>query len=403
VASYRWCQPDDQARERKGHQVMGRFKSHVRRFAAALLTERLDPGRAAAAVFVGIFIGIVPIYGVQTLAAVGLALLFRLNKPLTVASTFINNPLLQPLIVVSSVELGGFLRSGSFHPWNLSTVAGAHIKEGLLSGEGLSALKGLLSWEGLLTWVVGSLALGVVVGGVGAALTAVAVYWKTPVNAGLRGRIRFVNRTYAGCPWFDRGFVRWKLRLDRIFGLIAAEGLGSGTVVDLGCGYGMALCFAAFGESDRRLVGCDLNAHRIAVARQALSALNAEVSVGDVRAFELPPAGLILILDVLQYLSAEEQLALLERCCLALTPQGRLIFRVHDRERGLWSTITMAFDGLLFRCERAGKRPLMLSAAQYQSGLEGAGMQVESRRFRNRLPLAHILYIAKKPPAETAP
>jgi trans-aconitate methyltransferase len=174
-------------------------------------------------------------------------------------------------------------------------------------------------------------------------------------------------------------------------------------VVDLGCGYGMALGFAAFGDPSRRLVGCDLDAHRIAVAREALGTLNADLSVADVRRLDLPPAGLILILDVLQYLPADEQQALLKRCCAALVPQGMLIFRVHDRERGLWSTITMAFDRLIFACGRAGVRPLMLSAAEYHSVLENAGMQVEQRRFRNRLPLAHILFIATKPLAEAAP
>jgi trans-aconitate methyltransferase len=156
--------------------------------------------------------------------------------------------------------------------------------------------------------------------------------------------------------------------------------------VDLGCGYGMALSFAAFGDSSRRLVGCDLDAHRIAAAREALSTLNADLSVADIRHFELPPAGLILILDVLQYLPADEQLALLKRCCAALAPHGILIFRVHDRERGLWSTITMAFDRLIFACGRAGVRPLMLAAAEYRSVLENAGMQVEERRFETVCP-----------------
>jgi hypothetical protein len=100
----------------------------------------------------------------------------------------------------------------------------------------------------------------------------------------------------------DRGFVRWKMRLDRIFSLLAAEDLGTGTVVDLGCGYGMALCFAAFGDQAAAWSAAILNAHRIAVAQQALRALNAETSVCDVRDFALPSAGLILILDVLQYL-----------------------------------------------------------------------------------------------------
>jgi SAM-dependent methyltransferase len=350
-----------------------------------LLKENLDPGHAAAAVFLGIFIGIVPIYGFQTLAAVGVALLFRLNKPLTVAGTFINNPLLLPLIVVASVDLGYFLRGSPFPPLNASSLTGAHLKEELLA------------------WVIGSVPLGILVGGVGAAITALVIQLKAPANPGLRDRIRFVNGLFARCARADRGFVRWKLRLDRIFGLLAAENLGSGTVVDLGCGYGMALGFAAFGDSSRRLVGCDLDAHRIAVARQALGALNADLSVADVRRLDLPPAGLILILDVLQYLPADDQQALLQRCCSALAPQGMLIFRVHDCERGLWSTITMAFDRLIFACGGAGVRPLMLSAAEYHSVLENAGMQVEQRRFRNRLPLAHILFIAKKPLAESAP
>jgi uncharacterized protein (DUF2062 family)/SAM-dependent methyltransferase len=376
-------QAKNRADDSEGHHVIGSFQARARQFATVLLKEDLTPGRAAAAVFLGLFIGIVPIYGFQLLAAVGVALLFKLNKPLTVAGTFINNALLRPLIIVSAVELGYLLRSGSFRPFHLSALTGAHMKEEILA------------------FVIGSVALGVLVGGTGAAITAVVIQVKTPANPGLRSRIRFVKQMFAQCDWADRSFVRWKLRLDRIFGLLAgslaAEDLGSGTVVDLGCGYGMALGLAAFGGSSRRLVGCDLDAHRIAVARQALSTLHAELSVADVRGVELPPAGLILILDVLQYLDAEEQLSLLQRCCAALVPNGLLIFRVHDRERGLWSVITLAFDRLVFACGRAGVQPVTLPAARYESVLVSAGMQVEERRFRNRLPLAHILFIARKP------
>jgi len=382
--SCRWYRPDGRTEDQAddGNYLIGRFQTRARQFLAALLKEGLEPGRAAAAVFVGIFIGIVPIYGFQTLAAVGAALFFKLNKPLTVAGTFINNPLLQPAIIVSSVEIGYFLRDGSFRAFHLSALTGAHMKEEMLA------------------FVIGSVVLGVLVGGVGAATTAVVIKLKAPTNPGLRDRVRFVNGMFAECPWADRKFVRWKLRLDRIFGLLASEDLGSGTVVDLGCGYGIALSFAAFGDSSRRLVGCDLDGHRIAVARKALSALNADLSVADIRSFELPPAGLILIMDVLQYLGADEQMTLLQRCCSALEPQGALIFRVHDRERGLWSTITMAFDRLIFAFGRAGIRPLTLCAAEYRRVLEGAGMRVEECRFRNRLPLAHILFIARKLSAE---
>jgi uncharacterized protein (DUF2062 family)/trans-aconitate methyltransferase len=379
--------------------VIRRFEARARKFLIPLLKEGLDPWHAAAAVFLGIFIGIVPIYGLQTLAAVGVACLFRLNKPLTVAGTFINNPVLLPLIVFSSVELGCLLRRGSFQPLNLSSLAAArtHINK-----------------EELFIWVIGSVALGILVGGVGGAITAVVVHLhlKASANSALRERVRYVNEMFAQSGLTARKFVRWKLRLDRVFELLvaelvagellAAENLGSGTVVDLGCGYGIALCFTAFGDDRRRLVGCDLNARRIAVARQALGTLNADVTVGDIRHFELPPAGLILILDVLQYLSATEQPALLKRCCSALVPDGILIFRVPDRELGLRSTIAMVFERLIFAIGGDGFRPRVLSIAEYRAALENAGMQLEVRRFQNRLPLAHVLFVARKPLTEAA-
>lgn len=369
--------------------MIRKFEAYARKFITPLLTERLDPWRAAAAVFLGIFIGIVPIYGLQTLAAVGAAVLFKLNKPLTVAGTFINNPLLQPLIVLSSVELGCLLIIGSFQPLSLSALAAARTH---------------ISKEQLLIWAIGSVALGILVGGVGAAITAVVVHLhlKASANSALGERIRFVKAMFAQCARPVREFVRWKLRLDRIFELLAAERLGSGTVVDLGCGYGMALCFAAFGDERRRLFGCDMDAHRIAVARQALGTLNADLTVADVRHFELPPAGLILILDVLQYLPTAEQPALLKRCCSALAPDGILIFRVHDGERGLRSAISMAFERLIFACGGDGFRPRMLSIGEYRAVLENAGMKLEERRFLNRLPLAHVLFVARKSLAEAA-
>lgn len=366
-----------------------RIKARSRNSVTSLLKERLDPGSAAAAVFLGIFIGIIPIYGLQTLAALGVALLFKLNKPLTVAGTFVNNPLLQPFIVFSSVELGCLLRLGSFQHLSLSSLADARNHIGK---------------EQIFIWVIGSVALGVVVGGIGAAITAAAVHRhrKASANSALRERMQFVNEMFAQSAIAARRFVRWKLRLDRIFELLAAENLGSGTVVDLGCGYGIALCLAAFGDKRRRLVGCDLDAQRIAAARQALSSLNAEVKVADIRQFELPQAGLILILDVLQYLPAAEQATLLQRCCSALLPDGILVFRVPDGERGLRSAIAMTIERLMFACGGVGFRPRMLAIAEYRGVLQNAGMQLEEHHFQNRLPLTHALFVARKSLAEEA-
>jgi hypothetical protein len=95
-------------------------------------------------------------------------------------------------------------------------------------------------------------------------------------------------------------------------------------------------------------------------------------------------------------------LALLKRCCAALEPGGRLIFRVHDRERGLRTALTLGLDRLLFSAEHVGARPMILSAAQYRSALSEAGCRSRCAAFRNRLPLAHILFLARRPAVESA-
>jgi uncharacterized protein (DUF2062 family) len=152
--------------------VIRRFKFHARKFATLLLNEQLDPSHAAAAVFLGIFIGIVPIYGFQTLAAVGVALLFRLNKPLTVACTLVSNPLFLPFIIFLSVELGCLLRRGSFQSLKLSELA---------------AMRTHLDKEQFFIWVIGSVALGLLLGGASAAVAALIVHLHRKSSANSEG------------------------------------------------------------------------------------------------------------------------------------------------------------------------------------------------------------------------
>src|ERR1017187_9845770 len=333
-----------------------RLRSSARRVMAAILSEGLAPGRAAAAVFTGVFIGVVPIYGFQLLAAAGAAVMFRLNKPLTLAATFINNPLLQPFLVATSIGLGYLVLNGHYQI----------ITESPFTAHGFT--------DSLWAWFTGSAILGVALGGLMALATFVAAGLGSVESRRLRARFRRVRGMYARAPYADRGFVRWKLRLDRVFEFLEAEDPGTGTVIDLGCGHGIASAFVVSGNVGRRVLGCDLDGHRVAVAQQAFAGLDAVFQVEDVRRFPLPgvldrvypagqtlgqtanfrqtapeihvspgfavpeqPATLILILDVLQYLDRDEQLDLLARCAAALEPGGKLIFRVQDEGRGLYS------------------------------------------------------------------
>jgi len=156
--------------------VIRRFEARARKFVTMLLKEGLDPGRASAAISLGIFIGILPIYGLHAITAVGVALLFRLNKPLTVAGTIVSNPLLQPFIIFASVELGCLLYRGSFQRLSLSELAIAPTH---------------LTKEQFYIWIIGSVALAILLGCVGAVVTATVVHLhrKSSTNSGLRERV----------------------------------------------------------------------------------------------------------------------------------------------------------------------------------------------------------------------
>ena len=73
---------------------------------------------------------------------------------------------------------------------------------------------------------MGSLILSAIVGG--AAALAVYVFLAAALPADPREREwrRYVNGRFRAAGWYARGFVRWKTRLDRIFGLLLAEDLG---------------------------------------------------------------------------------------------------------------------------------------------------------------------------------
>ena len=342
-----------------------------------LLTEQLEPGPAAAAVWLGIALGIIPIYGLQSVVALSLATLLGLNRPLTFAATFINNPLLQPVLVVGSLQLGHLATRGS---WISLSPA---------------ALRASPIGDHVLALLVGSLILSAIVGGA-AALAVYVFLARRSRDPREREWRSYVNGRFRAAGWWARGFVRWKTRLDRIFCLLLAEDLGSGPAVDLGCGHGATLALVAFRDPHRALYGCDLDARRIEAASRALSGLDVHVSTSDVRTFALPAAGLILIIDVLQYIDPADQASLLRRCARALVPGGRLVFRLPDTRSGPRAWATRLLDLLLLGIGGRGPRPAYQSPEAYVGLLSEAGMSVEVRRHRNRLPLAHAVFYARK-------
>jgi uncharacterized protein (DUF2062 family) len=118
-----------------------------------LFSEYTDtPAQLALAVGLGFFCGIAPIWGFQMIAAATLAHRFRLNKAIAVTASNISFPPAAPFILVGGLLFGHYLHTGALLPLNATTL----LQEIPLR---------------FAEWFFGSIALGILVGIVGAMLT----------------------------------------------------------------------------------------------------------------------------------------------------------------------------------------------------------------------------------------
>jgi uncharacterized protein len=76
---------------------------------AALLALDDPPWRVALALAVGVFISFTPFWGFQTLLALLIATVARLNRAVTVAGTWLNLPWFAPFVYAGAVKLGSWL------------------------------------------------------------------------------------------------------------------------------------------------------------------------------------------------------------------------------------------------------------------------------------------------------
>jgi len=115
-----------------------------------LFSEHTEtPGRLAAAVGLGLFCGIAPIWGFQMAAALALAHQFRLNKAIALAASNISFVPLAPVVIAGGLIVGHFLWTG--HWVDFSPAAAARQVPAYLA-----------------QWVLGSVVLGMLVGVLGA-------------------------------------------------------------------------------------------------------------------------------------------------------------------------------------------------------------------------------------------
>ena len=171
-----------------------------------IILSHHSPHAVAAGVSLGIFIAMLPLYGVQMVLSALLATLFRFNRPAAVLTVWVSNPMTIPFLLWISYEVGTFSMTLSFDPSPETArrfkVVGAVIEQFKWAhffswmGDVARALFGL-GTNVLVPTLVGCLMMGVI----SASATYPVCYWLVNRYRKLRERrARARLAAAATCP-----------------------------------------------------------------------------------------------------------------------------------------------------------------------------------------------------------
>lgn len=368
--------------------------ANLRRAGYVLRTE--GGGREAAAIGIGVFIGCLPFYGFHLLLCAAVGSLLRLNRLKLYLAANISNPLVAPWLIFTEIQLGAWLRRGSFIPLSRH------------------AIETTSPWTFAADLLTGSVVLGAVLGTLAAWATS-ATPRRARGDAAFDALVRDAADRYAGSSLIAWEFARGKLRHDPVYRAAARGGLlpPGGTLVDIGCGQGLMLAVLAEARKRRatddtpsvvfdRLVGIDTRPRVTALARAALAG-DAEIITGDARELGAMRADAIILFDVLHMLRADEQERVIVALTAALAPGGVMLVREADAAAGWRFTAVRVgnrLKALLFGAYR--QRFHFRSAADWCACFERHGLHADLRPMGERTPFGNVL-LRLSAPSPAAP
>jgi len=374
----------------------------LRRFVRGLRTEGAGPRRETAAVALGVFIGCLPVFGFHLAICWIVGFLLGLNRLKMYFAANVSNPFAAPWLVFTEVQVGAWIRRGSFHP-----VSREYITSTGLSVFGVDALVGSVF--------------------VGTALAFVAAWGTYSLVRGSdedRPFLELVRRAsdrYLGTSITAWEFARGKLRMDPIYrATLSPDVLPSGgALLDVGCGQGLALALLAEATSAvdagtwpaewplpprfDRMTGVELRRRVAKMARAALDA-DARVIDGDARALPLEPARAMLLFDVLQLLTVAEQEALVADLAARLEPGGVLLVREADASAGWRFAAVRLGNRLQLLVSGRWRQPFHpRSEAEWRDCFSRHGFRIDSRPM-GKGPFANVMFrLTAAPDASASP
>ncbi len=235
------------------------------------------------------------------------------------------------------------------------------------------------------------------------------------MNSFERRVLNLASLPYRKADKYAWHFAHGKLMRDPVFIEILKRGwiAPRSQVIDIGCGQGLlpSLLIATeqclhewpkdWGQAPVlcSIHGLELMPQDVTRAQKALSAYADRVQFeqADMRNAPLPAADVAVLLDVLHYIDASSQAALLKKIHDALQPRGQLLIRVGDASQSLSARISQLTDKLVCRLRGMDMPNLHCrTLTEWIALLQSISFTVESYPLRQGTAFANVMLLAKK-------
>ena len=190
--------------------------------------------------------------------------------------------------------------------------------------------------------------------------------------------------------------LRWYLTF---FERIKKELPEKGTVLDIGCGYGLFSLFLAMTRNDE-VFGFDPDQTRIADAKRLEAKFSNLYFTTDLENGALYRQNIITIIDVLYLLPDSEKRRMLKSAYVKLRPGGTLLLKINGKEPYWKYVIAYVEEWIMTRMGPTVNSGTLhfWDAKSYNELLEDIGFNmVSSEIIHSFLPQSHHLIVAKKP------
>ena len=164
----------------------------------------------------------------------------------------------------------------------------------------------------------------------------------------------------------------------------------NGTIVDIGCGYGILANLLYLKNNKRKIIGIDSFIKRIEIAKKSNS--NITFLLGKVEDFEVIHFDASIMTDFLHHINYEAQGKLLNKIYKRLNKNGLLIIQdIENKPFGKYIMVWLA-DHFL----NPGRRAYYRKTEEMVNLLSKIGFNVEIIKAEKDLPLSDVVYLCRK-------